>query len=734
MILRRLRVQRFLGLTDQSFEFAPGINVIVGPNEAGKSTLRRAIRTALYGNPAGTSAKARDELRSWGESEASELFLEFEIDGRAFALYKDYGGRKIVLSGGGRTWDSHKMVQERLVDVLGLPTVELFEATAQVAQAELERIHLTSIAKELSRIVGGGGEDVSAAIRRLDQRIREMERGSRGMAKDPGVLKTLETRAAAFRTQVQQLTAAAAEAERKQRELITIRGQLAEREAEFETKRALLEMNRQILQDVERQEGLRQQETMLAEKITQIEQTQSVLSDLDRRLEAATAEGMPDETATRSARLLSDRVTMREQEGSLVHAELEEAQAPAAAGRSWVSLLAVGIVLVLTGGIIGITTTPYGWWLALAGAILVGAGGWRRSRTLEAERRRIVRRQEQQARLVDLDAAAAADRQQLSDLLARLRARSLDEAEHHVRDYQDLVRARQAATDLLTVVRAGGSDEALRERWNKVRLDIFGIEERLRAPEKAGRRLTPLEVQSLDVHVARLAEEVKKSADRERRLSFELEHLRGDAEMLAELEEQLQETEDALLVARRQHAVYTAALSGLTEARRQAEIPVREVVGGKASEYLSILSGRRYERLHVEKDSLQVKVWSNGAGDWVLPEEPHLSRGTVDLVYLSARLALVDVLAEGKHPPLLLDDPFVTFDERRRAAAARLLRELSHTYQIFLFTSTRHFDEGADRVIELSPHGVETGAIEEPTRPRAPVEARPVGPLWDASS
>jgi len=345
----------------------------------------------------------------------------------------------------------------------------------------------------------------------------------------------------------------------------------------------------------------------------------------------------------------------------------------------------------------------------------------------------MARRQEKQARLLDLDAEVVLDQQSFSDHLTRLRAGSLDQAEQRVRDYQDLVRARQALGDLLTAVRAGGSDDVLRDRWKKLRLDIFGIEEGLRAPEKAGRRLTPLEVQSLDVQVARISEEVKRAADRERRLTVELEHLRGDAETLTGLEEQLQETEDGLITARRQHAVYAAALDGLNEARKQAEIPVREVVSGKASEYLRILSEGRYERLQVEKDSLQVKVWSDAAGDWVLPEEPHLSRGTVDLVYLSARIALVGVLAEGKQPPLLLDDPFVTFDERRRAAASRLLRELSQTHQIFLFTSTRHFDKGADRLIELSIRGVEAGTPQESTRSRAPVEARPVGPLWEKS-
>lgn len=641
MILRRLRIRRFLGLAEAAFEFAPGLNVIVGPNEAGKSTLRHAIRTALYGNPTGTSAKTRDDLRTWGETDAPDLYLEFEVNGSGFALYKDYAARKIILNGGGKTWDSHKLVQEELAAALGLPSVELFEATAQVAQTELERIHLTSIARELSRLVGGGGEDVTTAIRRLEQRIRDMERGSRGLSRDPGVLKALETRAAALHAQVQQLMAAAAEAERKQQEVTQIRGHLTEREEDLAAKQALLETNRQILQDVERLDGFRQQGAMLGEKIAQIEQTLGVLTELDRSLEAATAQGMPDEEGTRAARLLADRIALREQEATALKAGLAPHAAPAVP-RAWIGIAAAGGALVLAGMLLALLVVdPRGGWLAAAGGLVVATGLWLRSRAAEARRMQTARLQEKLARLRDLGAEIAQHRQSLSDQLTRLHAGSLDESEQRVRDYQDLVRARQAAADLLAVVRAGGSDDALRERWNKVRLDIFGLEETLRAPERAGRRLTPLEVQSLDGQVHRLADDVRRLQDRERRLSVELEHLRSDAETLAELEEQLQETTDALAGARRQHAVYAAALDGLVEARKQAEVPVREVVAGTASGYLTTLSEGRYERLEVEKDSLQVKVWSKDAGNWVLPQEPHLSRGTVDVVYLSARLAQI---------------------------------------------------------------------------------------------
>ena len=47
MILRRLQLHPFAGSADREVRFEPGLNVILGPNEAGKSTLRRALRQAL---------------------------------------------------------------------------------------------------------------------------------------------------------------------------------------------------------------------------------------------------------------------------------------------------------------------------------------------------------------------------------------------------------------------------------------------------------------------------------------------------------------------------------------------------------------------------------------------------------------------------------------------------------------------------------------------------------------
>ena len=62
MWLRRLEVKDLAGIASAVIDLKPGVNVLCGPNELGKSSLVRAIRAALL-LPSG--AAAADELRDW---------------------------------------------------------------------------------------------------------------------------------------------------------------------------------------------------------------------------------------------------------------------------------------------------------------------------------------------------------------------------------------------------------------------------------------------------------------------------------------------------------------------------------------------------------------------------------------------------------------------------------------------------------------------------------------------
>ena len=79
MRLHRLKIEQ-LRQFRQPFELTglePGLNLFAGPNEAGKSTLVRAIRAAFFERHRSASV---DDLFPWGELSAAPSFeLDFSI-------------------------------------------------------------------------------------------------------------------------------------------------------------------------------------------------------------------------------------------------------------------------------------------------------------------------------------------------------------------------------------------------------------------------------------------------------------------------------------------------------------------------------------------------------------------------------------------------------------------------------------------------------------------------------
>ena len=89
---------------------------------------------------------------------------------------------------------------------------------------------------------------------------------------------------------------------------------------------------------------------------------------------------------------------------------------------------------------------------------------------------------------------------------------------------------------------------------------------------------------------------------------------------------------------------------------------------------LARLSDGRYRRVRVDDRTLDISVFAPEKGDWASGSE--LSQGTLDQIYLTARLGLVRLLTGDRRPPLIFDDPFVTFDDARALRGLALLREL----------------------------------------------------------
>jgi len=142
VILKKLSLKRFGCFEDFEASFKPGLNVIKGPNEAGKSTLCSALLTALFTNPR-TTAQLHRLKGSRGSDEMYEIALEFEADeGESYRLVKDFeaGTSKLICLDDGESIADHGQVDARLKEILGLGSEALFRSSAFIGQGEVDRL------------------------------------------------------------------------------------------------------------------------------------------------------------------------------------------------------------------------------------------------------------------------------------------------------------------------------------------------------------------------------------------------------------------------------------------------------------------------------------------------------------------------------------------------------------------------------------------------------------------
>ncbi len=121
MHIKRIAVESWRGLTCELDDLAPGLNLICGPNESGKSRLVQALRFALFESSKGR-ARHKAALSSWGAAgERPRVEVEFQLGGATWMLEKTYLGTgcNTVLRGGGKTLEGEE-AEDRLADLMGV--------------------------------------------------------------------------------------------------------------------------------------------------------------------------------------------------------------------------------------------------------------------------------------------------------------------------------------------------------------------------------------------------------------------------------------------------------------------------------------------------------------------------------------------------------------------------------------------------------------------------------------
>ncbi len=189
-----------------------------------------------------------------------------------------------------------------------------------------------------------------------------------------------------------------------------------------------------------------------------------------------------------------------------------------------------------------------------------------------------------------------------------------------------------------------------------------------------------------------------------------------DAEEVAGHAESLARWNEELAALQRRQRVYTTALDMIVKAEQATMKSATRFLEKRMVRDLDGATAGRYRHVRVDDKTLDIEVRAPEKRDWV--KVTALSQGTMDLVYLTARLGLVRLVTGDRRPPLIFDDPFVTLDDARAARALTLLKGITTDFQVIYLTCSERYDAVADAVVELpGPTAVDDDAPPEGSGP-----------------
>ncbi|MBY6032247.1 AAA family ATPase [Marinobacter daepoensis] len=313
MKLQRLRVEQVRQFRAPFVlnDLNPGLNLIHGPNESGKSTLVRAIRAAFFER---YRSKSVQDLCPWGDSSAAPTVeLEFEHQGTQWRLIKSFLKRtRCDLTIGGDSF-SEDEAEERVAELLGyeyskkggskaahwgIPGLLWVEqGTGQDIEQAVEHAgdHLQSALNTLvGEVASSGGDAVidkvtaerGALLTRTGQPTGEYRQLGEAREGYQEAVNDLESRVAQYQQQVDRLQAVTKEFQKHQQERPWDKAQTSLEEAQARLA-GIQQLEQQQQRELETLGHLEQQHELTAQNLAQMKRAGEQLAERREALEMA---------------------------------------------------------------------------------------------------------------------------------------------------------------------------------------------------------------------------------------------------------------------------------------------------------------------------------------------------------------------------------------------------------------------------------------------------------------
>ncbi len=714
MKFKKIVIRDFKKFDYFSKEFSNGINIIVGENESGKTTLIEAIHVALFTSANTNSKVFISKIKSWkNTSQLPIIELTFEHDGSEYILERDFNERKESLKFGPIKLTTGSKIQEKIKSMLGIENINLFISLSRIDGGEIATIdNKDALRLRLSTITSGTDTDTSMVLKNIKSHIADLSRGLKNASTNPGSIKQIELEIKAVQDNIEKYKIDHDSYIELNASLNKKSEEIKHLKSEVETLTNILKANDDYTEGTEKIDPIRSKiealvnsKNTLKSKMDEIQMYKFKVSEFNPGIDELrkiklklielnnklnnTQKLLTEEQKNILSTTETHKNKTKERDNNNVKALFQNIVA--------VSIILVSSILILILNLIG----HYSQIVGISGIIIAVCYGLLAS--LKFHSGKSERDKENDDFQKNNSSNDILDRLndtqiEIDELLDKAKCESTADVVEHIAEHEKLFirmnEANEYINSISTSLEVPENTEPIAYIDSKLK-ELYSEQDRVETTKikpNINKQLDTLELQ-------RMEDKLYEAEDKLEILEQEYNNEIGRLSTYDNTPDKLTTEEEHLQNLNVKYNKYLLDLKAaqiceqaIISAIKQTSITAGIMLKLMLEEYLPKLTSGKYSNVQVS-DDYNILVFEKTLNTYISVSDT-LSKGTTELIYLFAKIAYLNLLTNDKFPPIFLDDVLVFLDLTRESLAYRILESIAQKNQIILFKAKQDLPQG----------------------------------------
>lgn len=670
MKIENIKINAYGNLENKEINLKDKINIIHGANESGKSTLLKFIVSSFYGiskNKDGKELSDYDKYKPWNNEEFSGRIKYKLNNNEEYEVFRDFKKK------------NPKIYNEKLEDISNQFEVDkkdgnkffaeqtgidkqMYTSTVVSMQEEvrLDDKNQNILIQKIANLAGTGDDNISfkKVIAKLQEKIRD----------EIGTNKTTLKPINIIEKEVEEINKKIEEIKPQQNKKYNIDNEKEEISKELEEtqleKTILLEIKENIDKETELFKEKEIKQNNKKENILKIEELEKGEKTLQQN----------NNEISEEINNIKEKIKSCQERKEELNANTEDTNKKRHKSNNFIYIIVTVIMLAMS-VIMAVMVKNY--ILTSIFGILTITG------TVIFLTKTSKEREKNNKKNINLNKQKEEEVRNIDEKIDRL-TKEIDAKENIEKELSNKIAMIKGQTILLEK-----NNEQTNSKINEISEDIKKLEEERdnQILEKFSNKINNskirklLESKNLKEDLVNIEEKINNCKIKIKGLEIEENTILPQLDNLVNLEERLEADKEEYKNLKRKEEVITKAIENLEEAYEEMKTTITPKFTTNLSSSIKTISNNKYNKVTINDENGMVV--ENSRGEYI--EAGKLSTGTIDQLYLSLRLSMIDELSK-ESLPIILDETFAYFDNNRLENVIKYLNDELNNHQAIIFT------------------------------------------------